>query len=328
MIMELFSEIYSCYYSVTSKILHNSPLSDRQIKELISSNAYNESAIYLMPKLCEENGWGLLTKENGSYSSRLSHPPRLPITLLEKRWLKSLLQDPRIHLFMEADSIKDLTERLSEIKPLYQSEHFKWFDIFTDGDDYANKDYVHNFKIIMDAIKSRSIVTIIFRSGKGKLNTGDYLPYRLEYSQKNDRFRVIVAKLSNMKPTVHGTVNLSRIYHIKNTGVSSSTPIELNQLFERKRCIEPVVLTIKKERNGIERFMMEFASYEKHTILDDESGECTATLWYDLQDETELLIKLLSFGPILKVIAPQRMLDQMRERVNRQFQLLHPDSAN
>ncbi len=68
--------------------------------------------------------------------------------------------------------------------------------------------------------------------------------------------------------------------------------------------------------------MMEFASYEKHTVIDEESGKCTATLWYDLQDETELLIKLLSFGPILNVTGPTRLVDQIRDRITKQYQLL------
>ncbi|WP_049762377.1 hypothetical protein [Lachnoclostridium phytofermentans] len=44
--------------------------------------------------------------------------------------------------------------------------------------------------------------------------TGDYLPYRLEYSQKNDRFRIYVTKMNGTKPLSLGTINLSRIYHI------------------------------------------------------------------------------------------------------------------
>lgn len=322
--MELFSEIYSCYYSVTSKILQNSPITEKQLYELINVNAFSESALYLMPKLCDEDGWGLLSKSNNNYSSCLKNSPSLPLTLLEKRWIKALLQDPRIRLFMEDTTFGELTLRLSDIKPLYQYKHFKWFDIFADGDDYSSKDYIQNFKIILQAIRSRCIVKIIFKSGKGKIITGDYLPYRLEYSQKNDRFRIYVAKMNGIKPLVLGTINLSRICHIFMTDKCYPNPVDMARIFEWKRCTEPVTIEINDERNGIERFMMEFASYEKQTVIDDESGKCLATLWYDLQDETELLIKLLSFGPILKVTGPDRMLKQIEERINRQYQLLYP----
>lgn len=323
--MELFSEIYSCYYSVTSKILHKLPLTEKQINEFINLHAFSESALYLMPKLCKENGWGLLSKANNSFSSRLNNSPELPLTLLEKRWIKSLLQDPRIRLFVEDNTLKELTDCLKDIQPLYQKEQFKLFDIYSDGDDYTDKEYIQNFKIILKAIRSKSIVNIIFKSGKGQLITGDYLPYRLEYSQKNDRFRIYTAKMNGLKTVALGTINLSRIYHIKITDKYYPESVDMERIFKWKRCIEPVTLEISSERNGIERFMMEFANYEKHTVSDNESGKCSATLWYDLQDETELLIKVLSFGPILKVTGPERIINQLQERIDKQYQLLYPD---
>ncbi|HWT76637.1 MAG TPA: WYL domain-containing protein [Mobilitalea sp.] len=326
--MELFSEIYSCYYSVASGILENAPLTEKQMTELITAHAFSDPALYLLPKLCKEDGWGFFSKDNHQYQSRLKNIPKLPITLLEKRWLKSLLLDPRISLFLDDNTIKELSEQLTDIKPLYQKEQFKWFDIFTDGDDYSDPEYIQNFKIILKAIRSRSIVNIIFKSGKGKLITGDYLPYRIEYSQKNDKFRIYTAKMNGGKTVALGTINLSRVYHVKETGVVYPEKVDMTRIFTWKRCAEPVTLEISNERNGVERFMMEFAGYEKHTVIDEENGKCIATLWYDLQDETELLIRLLGFGPILKVTGPERMLDQMKERINNQYQLLFPNDMN
>lgn len=326
--MELFSELYNCYYSVVSKILQQAPISEKQILELIRSNAFSESELYLIPKLCKEDGWGLFEKSNHIYSSILQNTPNLPVTLLEKRWLKSLLMDPLIRLFLDEDCMKELEKHLSDIDPLYHNEHFKWFDMFTDGDDYTDVDYIHNFRMIKDAIRSKSILTITFKSGKGNHIAGSFLPYRLEYSQKNDRFRVFVAKVADGNLVQYHTVNLSRILSLKITEFCYPVFIDMEQIFLKKRCVEPVTLRISSERNGIERFLMEFASYEKHTIIEEETGTCTATLWYDLQDETELLIKLLSFGPVLKVTGPPRMLEQMKDRVNQQYQLFYPNNPN
>ncbi len=325
--MELFSEIYGCYYSVTSKILHNSPLSEKQIYELINTDAFSESALYLMPKLCREDGWGLLSKTGENYRTSLNHPVRLPLTLLEKRWIKSLIQDPRIRLFVEDKALEQLNAYLAGILPLFHSGHFRWFDIFTDGDDYTDKDYIMNFKMILQAIRSKAIVNIIFKSGKGRVIGGDYLPYRLEYSRKNDRFRIYAARMLNHKSVSLDTINLSRIHRIKPTGLCYPDSVDIDRIFHWKRCSEPVTLEITRERNGIERFMMEFAGYEKHTVIDEESRICSAVLWYDLQDETELVIKLLSFGPVLKVTGPERMVGQIKERIHKQYQLLYPEDS-
>ena len=45
------------------------------------------------------------------------------------------------------------------------------------------------------------------------------------------------------------------------------------------------------------------------------------TLYYDSQDEIEILIRLLSFGPIIKVTEPERMVQLIRGRVERQNKL-------
>ena len=42
--------------------------------------------------------------------------------------------------------------------------------------------------------------------------------------------------------------------------------------------------------------MLKFADYEKHTVYDEEKGVYICSVYYDIQDETELLIDLLSFG--------------------------------
>ena len=39
------------------------------------------------------------------------------------------------------------------------------------------------------------------------------------------------------------------------------------------------------------------------------------TLWYDKDDETEMLIRVIAFGPVLKVIEPERFIGQIKERL-------------
>ena len=68
--------------------------------------------------------------------------------------------------------------------------------------------------------------------------------------------------------------------------------------------------------------MLEFASYEKHTVRDLETGRYTVELWYDKQNETELLIQLLSFGPVIEIVGPPELRKQAKMRIDRQAELL------
>ena len=101
--MELFSEIYSSYYTVVAQILTKSHISEKEMTQLIQKNAFSESAMYLIPQL--KSNWSLLSEKEGTYKSNLKKTPEMPLTILQKRWIKSLLSDSRIRLFLDEDAI-------------------------------------------------------------------------------------------------------------------------------------------------------------------------------------------------------------------------------
>lgn len=69
--------------------------------------------------------------------------------------------------------------------------------------------------------------------------------------------------------------------------------------------------------------MLHFANYEKHTEYDEDHKCWLCSIYYDLADETELLIDILSFGPVVQVLEPKTFVGQVRERVRRQHELLY-----
>jgi len=67
--MELFSEIYGCYYTVVSHILrqaHGNGLTRAEIDRIVTKTAFSESGFHLMPRLLGSK-WGLLREEDGQY---------------------------------------------------------------------------------------------------------------------------------------------------------------------------------------------------------------------------------------------------------------------
>ena len=42
---------------------------------------------------------------------------------------------------------------------------------------------------------------------------------------------------------------------------------------------------------------------------------CTMTLHYDKEDETEILIRVLSFGPMLRVVKPVAFINLIKSRL-------------
>lgn len=65
--------------------------------------------------------------------------------------------------------------------------------------------------------------------------------------------------------------------------------------------------------------MLHFSHLKKETRkLDD--GRFMVKLYYDKEDRTEMLIRILSFGPVVKVTEPESFIDMIRERLEMQRQ--------
>ena len=62
--------------------------------------------------------------------------------------------------------------------------------------------------------------------------------------------------------------------------------------------------------------------FQKHTVRNLETGQYNVELWYDQQDETELLIQLLSFGPVIEILGPEHLREQAKQRIKRQAEIL------
>ena len=246
-------------------------------------------------------------------------PPRI-ITSLQKSWLKAKLNDPKFRLFLSDEDIAALSERLKDIKPLYNRKYFREFDRFTDGDDYDDPNYRQVFGTVLRAVGEREIISLELTSRRGVRMTKNVLPVRIEYSRKNDKFRVYCITFPKKEEYLF---NIGRIEKAVLTGKHIQTETDLEEFFNRRRCEKPVTVEVSGERNAVERFMMEFASFEKRSELDLATGKCHASVYYDMQDETELLIMLLGFGPVLKITGPEDFLEKVRERVEMQYELFY-----
>ena len=81
-----------------------------------------------------------------------------------------------------------------------------------------------------------------------------------------------------------------------------------------------LVLELKDERNALERAMLHFSHLNKET---ERIGEdlYKITLFYEREDETELLIRVLSFGPVLKVVFPDDFTEKLVQRLKKQKEM-------
>ena len=73
----------------------------------------------------------------------------MPLTTLQRRWLKSLLTDKRLQLF-DVDC-----SGLEDVEPLFSEEQFVYFDRYSDGDNYDAPQYKQHFRLLLQAITEK-----------------------------------------------------------------------------------------------------------------------------------------------------------------------------
>ena len=298
----LFSEYYGGYYACVAEILSEAvegTLTKEKIHEIAAKQGFGESMLTI-PENLRNGKWPLLTPD---LETPIRHIPAHPVTLLQKRWLKTLLLDPRIKLFGLTD------EGLEDIQPLFDPAKVIWYDRYSNGDPYGDEGYIQRFRLLLEAVKTHRKTQVIFDSHRGKHNNWTVIPYRLEYSSTDDKFRL----LCHSGKWRNRTLNLSRISFVRLWGTFDPDDYPVPELTN-----ESVTLEIINERNALERAMLQFSYLAKRT---ERIGHKTfrMTLYYRREDETELLIKIISFGPLMKVVEPDSFAALIRERIERQF---------
>jgi len=299
----LFSEVYGSYFNVVSAVLARAcggTLTAGELEEIVRQKAFAESVLTI-PAALRSGTWPLLTPE---LETPLRHAPDMPLTTLQKRWLKALLQDPRIRLFAPSG------EGLEDVEPLYPPEAFVYFDRYGDGDPYEDPLYAAHFRTILTALREKRKLRVAFDGHRGARHSWVCVPYKLEYSSKDDKFRLITSSRRSAL-----SINLARI-----RSCSLLPPYTQEEYRPAAPKRETLVLELTDERNALERAMLHFSHLEKETERLD-GDRYRVTLRYEREDETEMLIRVLSFGPVLKVISPDGFIKKMRERIEKQIQL-------
>lgn len=296
----IFSELYSVYYNAVARILKaacSHSVTKAELRKIVEREAFGESLLNIEPAILDER-WQLLNIDG---TTPIRHEPTMPLTLLQKRWLKAISGDPRIRLF--SDTCFDDPE----VAPLFRPEDVEIFDCYADGDPYTDKDYIQRFRMILEAVREHIPLSIEAVSPRGNVNHHILMPKYLEYSEKDDKFRLVGDGFHQQ------FVNLARITRCDRYEGEIRYPAESRETQAGKN----VELELVNDRNTLERALMHFAHFEKQAEkLDDLHYRIRIT--YYPEDETEMLIRVLAFGPMVKVVSPEGFADLVKERLARQ----------
>lgn len=293
----IYSELFSAYYNTVASVLEHAvkgDLTDDLIYQLVEYKAFPDSMLTI-PSALKDGSWPLIRKDD---TTPLEHAPTMPLTTLQKRWLKAVLEDPRVQLFdIHIDGLED-------VEPLFTQEDYKVYDRYQDGDNFTDPKYRKIFRTLLEAIHEERGVSIQSTNRYGDLKRYAFFPICLEYSSKDDKFRVLT---SGQK----GEHNLGRITSCRITD-------------QRRAGYCPVIhpkshvtLEILDERSTLERVMNHFAHFRKRAE-DLGDKKYRLEIEYASADETELVINILSFGQYVKVLEPLEFRELVIRRLKDQ----------
>ena len=297
----IFSELYSAYYHTVGAIISgilDGEHSEQELQKIVTERAFGESVLTIMPALKNEK-WQLV---HSNMTTALEYKPTTPLTTLQKRWLKAISLDPRVKLFgVEFPDLED-------VEPLFTSADYYIYDQYGDGDPFDDPEYIRQFRIILEAIRKGSQIKFEMINRKGNMMFVRCRPLRLEYSEKDDKFRVVTAGWRAVS-----TVNLAKIR-------SCAHDIGYRRVSGREKTAahDTITVKIRDERNAMERFMLHFAHFEKQAEKLDKK-HYLVKIKYAHDDESEMVIRILSFGPMIEVLEPEPFRKLVIEKLEKQL---------
>lgn len=356
---ELFNELFCCYYTAVYHILKEASgreLENSEFNKLIirtadtygfpgTSNRIISTAIKLgeKEKISEDEksdkyAWPFFEKSRKMiqgkqltvHKSKLDRITGIPLSDIEKMWLKSIYADPRIRLF-----ISDVTEpaELKDIEPLFDWDDFVLFDQYTDGDPFTDEQYIENFRKVLKAVHNGSRLKIVIRRKKKSLSlepeddatpltkkdkATQYIdPLYIEYSERDNRFRLI----GNNPIFGRNTVNLSQVISCEEVERRDDYKSEDAQETSMDDTLKEIVVELEDKNNALERFLLNVSHFNKSASFDKDKKRYIIRIAYDKADEIDLVIRIMSFGPNVKVLEPEPFIAQIRERLEKQREL-------
>ncbi len=312
----IFNELYGAYYNAVTKILREAikyPVTKQQIREIVKEQAFSESILAIEPALLS-GCWPFLRPDG---TTTLKQMPDRPITILEKRWLKAILLDPRMQLFeCEISGLED-------VEPLFLPEDLCVFDQYADGDPYQDESYIKHFRLVLDAVKKHIPLAIDVKNRDGVRTHMKVMPKYLEYSEKDDKFRLVTSGCYYGR-----IINLAKILEVKPLKLEGKIAEwaaakengRSENLYAAEQKNQSLVFELFDGRDALERALLHFAHFEKEAERLDKK-HYWVKVKYNKEDEAELVIRVLSFGPFLRVVEPENFVELLRKKLMQQYVL-------
>lgn len=329
--MELFNEVKNRYFQLVFRIINECAegKAKSDVVKLVDAGEFEQRLIgknqqsfadMILNRSNEDENLNLLKERGGLFYPCIENKDELPLpvrfTNLEKAWLKALLAQPDINMLLSKSTFDKLYKELEDFDSPIKEEYFDITNSIKLPEMIQRGTYEENFRLILKALilEKPIIYNNVDRNGN-ILSNKVALPINLEYSMRDARFRVSLYSIDDKRPVLANVFSLSEIRILdEDVGIDRETAKKL--LFEQKYSEQPVILEVTDKNTAMERCFMCFSGMER-TSRELGDNRYEIRLNYYLFDEESLIQNIISLGPYVKVISPQRIVDEVVKRVKK-----------
>lgn len=311
----LILELMNSLYYGSRKTISRKELCDMVEKYGVSSefnlaqSLMNENEpynLYLLDK--HANGEFCLREESG-----------IPIQpyRIEKQWLKHILKNRKLRLFLEEDTVFKLEALLEDCG-----------DIVPEGALFVNRPCVQlqavdehasrNFRLLVKAIlEDKGIEYSYMTKGGERLCNCRGIPYKLEYSMKEDCFYLISYSTIDNRPIKSLLHSFEEIRIVDPEEKEYKTPEEIQKSIDEKKAPEPIILRLKDTNHALERAMFQFSCFERQLDYDKAADVYYLALAYYEFEKEEVLSRIFSLGRHVVVTSPPAIREEIINRLKK-----------
>lgn len=332
--MELFNEVKNRYFQLVFRIINECTdgKTKSEILRIIDEGEFEQKVIGknqqsfadIVLNECSYDNLNLLKEEEGMFYPAIKDfgKPPLPVRLtnLEKAWLKALLKQDGVRLVLSNESFGKLQKELESFDTPIRDDYFEMTNITKAPEITRQEAYEKNFRLILDALIHEKPIRYNNIDKKGNVYKNMLaLPVSIEYSMRDGRFRVSMYSLDDNRPIMSNLFTLSEI-KITDEEISIDREEAKRLLFEQKYSEEPVILEVIDKKAAMERCFMCFSGMER-TARSLGNNKYEIQLNYYLFEEENIIRSIISLGPYVRVVSPQRIADEIVGRIKKSISL-------
>ncbi len=311
--MKMTSEFESLYHALVYHVHHLIKTDQKTWRSLSDAlNTYCDDMDFELPQAFEDAllddshdaFFELFHSENDSYSTLLGDLPPVNYSVIEKHYLKWLINHEQIGLFLSPATQLKLKEALSELPESIFDGRF--ININKQNTTFDQADKCH-LNLAIDAIENGKCLHYHYMDDEGKKYICDTQPLFIEYNFQIDLIYLVHLPIDSDVP-IKGL--LSRFEQIEIIEPITSSRSSESILEDWRKPIETIVLSISKTCPHLRKVLVELSVFERIIMPNDDHYTIHVPIYP--QEALKIKTKVASLVPNVTVVSPPSFRESLK----------------